>query len=169
MRNQRHKCALLGAVALAVFGIRVDAQIIPIPADGPVVMERERMVIALPLPRGDSKSARSGYYIWRITSDSPRPFSVVITTDTAVRFKDAASVLRVVSARRCEDPLVVSARECKLPITNRIEVGMDHFRVIIRDPELLRSIRREPVDSVWRYVVRPGGGFVLSRVAFEYR
>jgi len=166
------RIAALIVCALVAWVPRAQAQRVLRTSEEPASVEKDKITFFLPLPYDRMKAPETpviGYYVWRIIVETLRPFSIVVTSDTALRTDKSRDVLRATSVRLCADPVVESARECRAPISAKMEVEFDHFRVIIRDAELVARVRRERPESYARYVVEPGGRYVLSRQLFAHQ
>lgn len=157
---------LVGAASTA------EAQMMRRPSDEPAIVDKNRIVIFLPLPYEAMKPPNppvAGYFVWRVTVETLQPFSVVVTSDTALHSSKAADVLRATTVRLCADPTVESARACTSPTSASMEVAVDHFRIILRDAALVARVRRERPAMYWRYVVEPGGRFALTQHPFAHQ
>lgn len=141
-----------------------------VPTEDAAKVEKNRITFFLPLPTPRAKDSQQspGYYTWRIFVETSQSFSIVVTSDTALRVNDPASILKASRVRLCADPLVSSALACASPIAATLEVESNQFRVIVRDAELLSRLERERPPFYRRYVVEPGGRFQQSRQGFQY-
>ena len=164
--------ALSIAAAIVVAASDAHAQAFLRASDVAAKVDKKQVAFFLPLPYEGLKtpdSPSAGYFVWRINVETLQPFSLVVTSDTALRVAKASEVLKAVSVRLCADPVVESARACVSPIAATIEVESDHFRVILRDAELVARVRRERPDTYRRYVVAPGGRFLQTQHPFEHQ
>lgn len=164
--------ALLAAAVFVASASRASAQPIRRASDEPAWVEKNRIVIFLPLPYAEMKAPEppvAGYFVWRITVETLQPFSVVVMSDTALRTSRSADVLRASTVRLCADPTVESARACTLPTSASMEIAGDHFRIILRDAALVARVRRERPAMYWRYVVEPGGRYALTQHPFAHQ
>lgn len=169
-RVARGALSIAAAIVVAVSGAQAQAFLRP--SDVAAKVDKKQIVFFLPLPYEGLKtpeSPRAGYFVWRINVETLQPFSLVVTSDTALRVAKASEVLKAVSVRLCADPVVESARACVSPVAATLEVASDHFRVILRDAELLSRVRRERPEAYRRYVVAPGGRFLQTQHPFEHQ
>lgn len=146
-------------------------QLAPRIADFPATIEADRITFYFAEPWDPMYPPNipvDGYFVWRIMVDALQPFSVVITTDTSLRTNKPVEVLKASTVRLCADPLAGSARACHAPINAKIEIGNDHFRLVIRDTVLLRRALQERPAYYWRYIIEAGGRYDLSQQPFTY-
>ncbi len=161
----------LAALLCGVWATRVQGQVLRGASDEPASVEKDRLVIRFPLPyelqRAPSPPV-TGYFVWRMTVPTLQPFSVVVTSDTALSSAALEEVLRASTVRLCADPMVESARACTNPINASLAIAGNHFRVLIKDTALVARVRRERPAVYTRYVVYPGGRYLLTQHGFSY-
>ena len=164
--------AVVSFVAFVAWAPHAHAQPIQRASEAPAPVDKSRITFFLPLPYDLLKVPQApvvGYFVWRITVETAQPFSIVVTSDTALRSNKAGELLRATSVRLCADPLVESAHECNAPVSAVMEVADDHFRITIRDADLVARVRRERPPLYWRYVIEPRGRYVLSQQRFSHQ
>ena len=160
-----------GLLGCLLWSPSVSAQVLDSWIEGVAAVEKARIVISVPLPYDGTRRPAEpvpGYFVWRFTVATLQPFSLVVTSDTALRSNVPDQIVRASSVRLCADPLVVSALACTSPVDASLVVASNHFRVVIKEPELLARVRRDGPAWYTRYVVVPGGRFLATYHRFRY-
>lgn len=164
-------CVLLAMGASAAGSVVVQAQLAGRASDEPAVVDRNRIAFHLPLPHEGMKAPSppvAGYHVWRVLVETFQPFSVVVTSDTALRAGSPDDVVRAINVRLCEEPLVESARDCTSPVDAALDIRGDHILLTIRDSELVGRVRRDRPAAYWRWVIEQGGRYLLTRHQFVH-
>lgn len=165
---------IAASVATLVGGVwvpRAHAQYIRVASDGPASVEKDRIVIRLPLPYEMQRAPTPptpGYFVWRVTVSTLQPFSIVVTSDTALKSNASDDVLGASTVRRCGNPMVESARNCTDSLNASLAIAGDHFRLVIKDTALVARVRRERPAIYMRSVIFPGGRYRLTQHGFAY-
>ena len=171
-RRATTRAVLLGMAAFVASIADAGAQVVRRTSDEPAHVEKEAITFFLPLPYEGTKAPDSpvaGYFVWRISVGTLQPFSLVVTSDSALRVSKTADVLKAVTVRLCADPVAESSRACVAPVAAKIVTAVDHFRIVLLDAQLIARVRRERPGSYWRYTVGPGGKVLLTQRPFAHQ
>ena len=165
------KAATVAAILITLGAVRMDAQSFIHVGDNEAVVEKKRVVIAFPMPYYRIKApdpAVIGHYVWRISVEEGKHFSVVLAADTAMRTGSFKQIVRASTLRLCPEKWDGAALGCTQPLSGSADVVGDMIWVSVEDSTLVARLRTARPVMFWRYVMEPGGRYAVQRMKFFY-
>lgn len=157
--------------AVCVFAACLSAPTLTAQDTSLVIVEKDRVEITMIPPKlriRPPRVAQVGFYSWRLDLMTADGLSIVLASDTLMRTDNIRDIVRGSTLRRCADGKDFSSLRCQTVMTDSVSVRGDELRIVIRNPAIVATVRKDRPLTMWGSTFEPNGRFRVDRLTVDF-